>query len=60
MKKRKKDMSYEELHRFLKNKYNDYQNVNIYDSNYNYIDLEIGKETFDYDLFIDPHTKTIK
>ena len=46
MKVKKSAMTHNELHRLLKEKYNSYQNANIYDSNYNYTDTEFSKELY--------------
>lgn len=53
MKPKKRDMTYNELHRFLANRYNDYQNADIYDHNYNYMEEEFSEEMFDYGIYDD-------
>lgn len=60
MKRKKRDMTHEELQRFLANKYNDYQNVNIYDSYYNYMDVEFADELYKRDLYMDVENRKLK
>lgn len=59
MKRKQRDMTNEEFQRFLANKYNDYQNVSIHDSNYNYLDTEFSNEIFQCKEFCDINTKKI-
>ena len=61
MKQKKRDMTYNELQRYLYNKYNDYQNADIYDHNYNYIDVEFSDEIYKYDpYYVYEENKKIK
>lgn len=45
MKRKKHELTYREVEQLLAKQYNNYQNTNIFDSSYNYLDNELHEES---------------